>query len=122
MPLKRKPTHFASRVNEEIARELMYILKDVKDPRVSKAFISVTRTETTADLKYCKVYYSTMNSDEKEVRNGLKSALGFIRHELSERLDLRITPELVFIHDGGMEHGAKIAQILKDIDKGSTEE
>lgn len=122
MPLKRKPTHFASRVNEEIARELMYILKDVKDPRVSKAFISVTRTETTADLKYCKVYYSTMNSDEKEVKNGLKSALGFIRHELSERLDLRITPELVFIHDGGMEHGAKIAQILKDIDKGSTEE
>ena len=122
MPLKKKPTHFASRVNEEIARELMYILKDVKDPRVSKAFISVTRTETTADLKYCKVYYSTMNADEKEVKNGLKSALGFIRHELSERLDLRITPELVFIHDGGMEHGAKIAQILKNIDKGSTQE
>ena len=122
MPLKKKPTHFASRVNEEIARELMYILKDVKDPRVSKAFISVTRTETTADLKYCKVYYSTMNADEKEVKNGLKSALGIIRHELSERLDLRITPELVFIHDGGMEHGAKIAQILKNIDKGSTQE
>lgn len=121
MPLKKKPTHFPSRVNEEIARELMYILKDVKDPRVSKAFISVTRTETTADLKYCKVYYSTMNADEKEVKNGLKSALGFIRHELSERLDLRNTPELVFIRDGGMEHGAKIAQILKDIDKGTEE-
>ena len=38
-----------------------------------------------------------------------------------KRLDLRNTPELVFIHDGGMEHGAKIAQILKDIDKGTEE-
>ncbi len=116
MPLKKKPSHFSSRVNEEIARELMYILKDVKDPRVSKAFISITRTETTPDLKYCKVHYSFMNADEKDVKQGLKSALGYIRHELSARLDLRQTPELTFVHDGGMEHGAKIAKILKDID------
>ncbi len=115
MPLKKKPTHFASRVNEEISRELMYILKDVKDPRVSKAFISITRTETTPDLKYCKVYYSTINADEKEVKDGLKSANGFVRRELSARLNLRATPELTFIHDGGMEHGAKIAKMLKDL-------
>ena len=50
MPLKKKPTHFASRVNEEIARELMYILKDVKDPRVSKAFISVTKPQPTSNI------------------------------------------------------------------------
>ena len=115
MPAKKKSTHHGTRVNEDIARELMYILREVKDPRVSKAFISVTRTETTADQKYCKVHYSIMNADKDEVKKGLASALGFIRHELSARLDLRNTPELNFVLDEGMEHGAKIAQILKNI-------
>lgn len=115
MPLKKKVVHHTDRVNEEIARELMYILKDVKDPRVSKSFISITRTETTADQKYCKIHYSVMNGDPKEVKAGLKSALGYIRHELSSRLDLRNTPELNFVFDEGMEHGARIAEILKNI-------
>jgi ribosome-binding factor A len=115
MPANKKGTYHNNRVNEEIARELVYILKEVKDPRVSKAFISITRTDTTADLKYCKVYYSVLNADVKEVKEGLKSALGFIRRELSSRLNLRVTPELSFILDEGMEHGAKIAQILKNI-------
>ncbi len=115
MPAKKKVLHHSDRVNEEIARELMYILKDVKDPRVQKSFISITRTETTADQKYCKVHYSVMNGDVKEVKAGLKSALGYIRHELSSRLDLRNTPELNFVYDEGMEHGAKIAELLKTI-------
>lgn len=115
MPLKKKIVHHTDRVNEEIARELVYILKEVKDPRVSKSFISITRTETTADQKYCKVYYSVMNGDVKEVKVGLKSAMGYIRHELSARLSLRNTPELNFVYDEGMEHGARIAQILKNI-------
>lgn len=115
MPLKKKVIHHADRVNEEIARELMYILKDVKDPRVSKCLISITRTETTGDQKHCKIHYSVMNGDPKEVKQGLKSALGFIRHELSVRLELRNTPELNFVYDEGMEHGAKIAELLKNI-------
>ena len=116
MPLKKKVVHHTDRVNEEIARELMYILKDVKDPRVSKCFISITRTETTQDLKYCKVHYSVMNGDVKEVKAGIKSALGFIRRELSLRLKLRNTPELNFVFDEGLEHGARIAEILKNIE------
>lgn len=115
MPANKKSTHHSGRVNEDISRELMYILRDVKDPRVSKAFISITRTETTADLKYCKVHYSVLNADRDEVKKGLASAMGFIRRELSVRLSLRNTPELSFILDEGMEHGAKIAQILKNI-------
>ena len=114
MPAKR-PFYHASRVNEDIARELMYILKEVKDPRVSKAFVSVTKTETSSDLKYCKVYYSTMSGDDKEVKTGLYSAIGFIRHELSTRLSLRNTPELTFIKDRGIQHGARISELLKDI-------
>ncbi len=115
MPVKKKIAHHTDRINEEIARELMYILRDVKDPRVSKCLISITRTETTGDQKYCKVHYSVMNGDPKEVKKGLACALGFIRHELSVRLELRNTPELNFVYDEGMEHGAKIAEILKNI-------
>lgn len=115
MPLKRKVAHHSDRTNEEIARELAYIIREVKDPRVSKSFISITRTETTADMKYCKIHYSVLNGDAKEVKDGLKSALGYIRRELSSRLSLRNTPELCFIYDEGMEHGAKIAEILKNI-------
>jgi len=115
MPLKKKVAHHSDRVNEEIARELMYIIKEVKDPRVSGCLVSITRTETTADMKYCKVHYSVMNGNADEVKKGIKSALGFIRHELSSRLALRNTPELNFVYDEGMEHGARIAEILKNI-------
>lgn len=115
MPSGRRPHFHTNRVNEDIARELTYILKNVKDPRVSKNFVSVTKTETTPDLKFCKVYYSNMSGEDKEVKSGLYSAIGYIRHELSTRLSLRITPELTFIRDTGAEHGARISELLKSI-------
>ena len=57
-----------------------------------------------------------MSGDAKEVKTGLYSAIGYIRHELSERLNLRITPELTFIRDTGAEHGARINELLKQIE------
>ncbi len=116
MPSGKRPHFHTNRVNEDIARELVYILKNVKDPRVSKNFVTVTKTETTADLKFCKIYYSNMSGDAKEVKAGLYSAIGYIRHELSERLNLRITPELTFLRDMGAEHGARINELLKKIE------
>ena len=116
MPSGKRPHFHTNRVNEDIARELVYILKNVKDPRVSKNFVTVTKTETTADLKFCKIYYSNMSGDAKEVKTGLYSAIGYIRHELSERLNLRITPELTFLRDTGAEHGARINELLKQIE------
>ena len=120
MPKGRRVQFHTNRVNEDIARELTYILKNVKDPRVSKNFVSVTKTDTTQDLKFCKVYYSNMTGDDKDVKTGLYSAMGYIRHELSSRLNLRITPELTFIRDEGALHGAKISELLKKIDEIST--
>ena len=122
MPSGRRPHFHTNRVNEDIARELTYILKNVKDPRVSKNFVSVTKTETTPDLKFCKVYYSNMSGEDKEVKSGLYSAIGYIRHELSSRLSLRITPELTFIRDTGAEHGARISELLKSIKTEKPEE
>lgn len=120
--MQKRPHYHTNRVNEDIARELMYILQNVKDPRVSKSFVSVTKTETTPDLKYCKIYYSNLSGNDKEVKTGLYSAIGYIRRELSSRLALRNTPELRFIKDTGAEHGARISELLKEIEAEAPEE
>ena len=116
MPVNKKNIYHSSRINEQITKELTEILRTVKDPRVSGAFISIIRADTSGDLKFSKVHYSILGSDENEVKKGLVSASGFIRHELAERLNLRTTPELTFIHDNSIEHGANIAKILNDLD------
>ena len=106
------------RINEEIQKELSSILRMVKDPRVSDAFLSVTAVDCTTDLKYAKVFYSTLSGDpnSKELKQGLKAATGFIRRELVHTLNLRITPELTFLPDDSIRHGAHIASILKELD------
>ena len=67
------------RINDEMQKTLAEILREVKDPRVSEAFISITGVDVTPDLKFAKVYYSAMRGDKKEVYLGLKSCSGFIR-------------------------------------------
>ena len=103
------------RINDEFQKEVAMILRDVKDPRVSGAFVSVTGADVTPDLKYAKIYYSHLQGDAKEVAKGLKSSSGFIRRMLAERLNLRMTPELTFVEDGSIEYGAKISKILEGI-------
>ncbi|MBQ9784881.1 MAG: 30S ribosome-binding factor RbfA [Clostridia bacterium] len=104
------------RINEEMQKELTQILRRVKDPRVCDAFISITAADCTADLKYAKIYYSAMGGDEKEIAKGLKAAAGFIRRELANSLNLRMTPELTFIPDNSVAYGAHIASILNKLD------
>ncbi len=103
------------RINEEMMKETAMILREVKDPRVTDAFISVTGAEVTADLKYAKIFYSAMRGDKKEVSKGLKAATGFIRREIARRLNLRITPELSFVEDTSIAYGAHISEILSKI-------
>ena len=104
------------RINEEIQKEMATILRRVKDPRVSDAFISVTAADCIADLKYAKIYYSALSGDAKEIAKGLKTATGFIRRELARSLNLRITPELTFIPDSSISYGAHIASILEGLE------
>ena len=103
------------RINDEVQKELASILRDVKDPRVSGAFVSVTAVDVTPDLKYAKIYYSSLMGDKKEVANGLKAASGYIRSQIAQRLNLRITPELTFILDDSVAHGAHISKLLNSI-------
>ena len=110
------------RINEEMQKELMVILRHVKDPRVSDAFISITAVDCTADLKFAKVYYSALRGDAKEIAKGLKAAAGFIRRELAHSLNLRMTPELTFIEDASVAYGARIASILNKLEISPEEE
>ena len=104
------------RINEEMQKELMLILRRVKDPRISDAFISITAADCTADLKYAKIYYSALRGDPKEIAKGLRAASGFIRRELAHSLNLRMTPELTFHPDTSIAYGAHISSILNNLE------
>ena len=111
------PSNRIGRINEEIQRELFDLLRSLKDPRVQKTMVSVTRVDTTADLRYAKVWVSIYDKNlSKEVLKGLKAAGGFLRHELANRLSLRHTPELVWTEDHSITYGARILDILSKLD------
>ena len=105
------------RINDDIQRILADRLRQVKDPRVSdQGMITITRVDTTNDLRYAKVWLSVYGlKDEKEFKKGLKSASGWLRRELGSTLKLVYTPELVFEVDKSIEYGAKINGILETL-------
>lgn len=113
------PSNRIGRINEEIQRELSGQLRRLKDPRVSQVgMVSVTRVDTTGDLRYARVYVSVLDkSREKEVLKGLRSAAGFLRRELGQALQLRYTPELQFIPDDSILHGAHILEVLRKVEE-----
>ena len=107
------------RINEEIQRELAAQIRRLKDPRVSQTgMVSITRVDTTGDLRYARIYVSVLDkSQEKDVLKGLKSAAGFLRRELGASLRLRYTPELQFIADDSIQYGAHILELLHDVEQ-----
>ena len=108
-----------ARINEEIQRQLSADIRRLKDPRVSgSGMVSVTRVDTTGDLRYAKIYVSVLDkSQEKDVLKGLKSAGGFLRRELGSTLGLRYTPELIFEADDSIAYGAHILEVMHDVEK-----
>lgn len=111
------PSNRIGRINEEIQRELAALIRTVKDPRVH-GLVSVTAVDTTPDLRYAKIYVSVLDkSDVKEVVKGLKSAGGYLRRELGRALQLRYTPELTFTPDDSIAEGARILEIIHDLEK-----
>ena len=102
------------RINDAVAKELAIALGNVREPKVNNNFVSITRAEVAPDLKYATVYFSCIG-DFKEAAEGLKKCTGMLRHHLAVTLNLRITPDLNFVKDGSMEHGARIAKLLEEI-------
>ena len=110
------PSYRRGRINDAVAQELAVALRDVREPKVQNNFVSVTRAEVAPDLKFATVYFSCIG-DSDEAALGLKKCTGMLRHHLAVTLNLRITPELRFVKDGSIEHGAKIARALEEIKK-----
>ena len=114
----QKNNNHLSRVEEEIKKEVSsIIMNDIKDPHLT-GLISVTKAKVTPDLKYAKVYISILNAkNTKQDLAILKKSAGLTRSLLAKRINLRITPEIIFELDDSMEYGARIDSILKDIMK-----
>ena len=106
-------------INEEIQKELSNLLRKVKDPRVQDVMISITRVETTPDLRYTKVYVSFLQEDKaSDAMKGLKSAAGFLRRQLGTNLKLRYAPEIVWALDDSITYGAKMLALINSLDTG----
>ena len=104
-------------INEEIQKELSALLRTVKDPRVQDVMISITRVETTPDLRYTKVYVSFLQEDKaKDAMAGLKSAAGYLRRELGRNLRLRYSPEIVWTLDDSITYGAKMLKLINSLE------
>lgn len=102
------------RINDAVAEELAIALGNVREPKVINNFVSITRAEVAPDLKYASIYFSCIG-DTDEAAEGLKKCTGMLRHHLAVTLNLRITPELNFVKDGSIEHGARIAKLLDEV-------
>ena len=108
-----------NRIDEELRKEISNIISfEIKNPDAT-GLISVTKVKITPDLKYAKVYVSMLNSKSNEkTLEALKKSSGYIRSSIAKKINLRITPELVFEEDDSMEYGMKIDSILKDLNRG----
>jgi len=105
-----------NRISVEFKKEISNIIRnELKDPRLAK-LISVTWAKVTRDLRYAKVYISVMGNDEQKnsTMAALKSASGFIRREIGQRINLRYTPEIHFELDNSIEHGVYMSKLIKD--------
>lgn len=107
-----------SRVAELIKREVSQMLiHDIKDDRVGSGMVSVTDVVVSGDLQHAKIFVSVYGSEEakSETMAGLKSATGYVRSELGQRVRLRRTPEVIFQEDPSIERGTKVLSLLNQL-------
>jgi len=116
--IKQMATNKLFRTNDDIQYVLSNLLRSIKDPRVNQAkMLSITRVDTTGDLRYSKIYLSVLGEiNEKEFLKGIKSAAPWLRRELGAALKLRYTPELIFELDKSIEQGAYINTLISNLD------
>jgi len=109
------------RINEEVLREIATLIPTLKDPRIN-IMTSITRADVTPDMRYARLFVSVLGDEQakKDSIKGLKSAAGYLRRELSRRLQLRYTPELVFVPDDSITHGVHIMELIESVSDGSS--
>lgn len=116
----RKNSVKNTRINGEVQRVLAEIIRGgIKDPRIHP-MTSVVAVSVAPDLKTCKAWISVLG-DEKAVEDtvaGLKSAGGYIRKELARQINLRNTPEIIFVMDQSIAYGVDMAKKIDEVIKG----
>ena len=104
------------RINETMKREISTIVHmELKDPRLQ--FVTITRVDVTRDLQHARVSFSVLGNTlaVEKALTGLNSAKGLIRKFIGERIRMRFTPEIEFLHDRSLEYSARIEQALEEI-------
>lgn len=107
------------RISEEIKKVVSNLLLfELKDPRISR-MTSVTSVDTTNDLRYTNIYISVYDpkADIDQTIEGLNKAKGFIRKEIGKAIDLRYTPEPIFIKDQSIEKGVYLTNLIKKVNE-----
>lgn len=106
-----------NRISSEYMQALAACMRTLKDPRV-QGFVSITRCEVTNDLRYAKVFISVLGDDAaaRDAMRGLKSAAGYLRREVAQKVGLRAAPEPVFHLDDSIRHGASILSVINDME------
>ncbi len=103
-------------INQEIQKDLSQLLRTVKDPRVQNTMISITRVETTPDLRFTKVYVSFLEENKAaDAMKGLKSAAGYLRRQMAADLQLRHAPEIQWALDDSITYGAKMLELINSL-------
>ncbi len=116
--MMRRPSHRPERVAEAIRQTVAaFLTGDVRDPRVG--FVTVTGVDVSGDLGHARVRVSVMGSEEDKAKSleGLASAARFLRAQIAKALPLRVTPELRFELDRGLEHAQRIDRVLRDLEE-----
>lgn len=110
----------AQRIGDRIREEISdLLLRKIRDPRIV-GFLTITDVQMSKDLRRAKVFFSMIGDekDREQVMIGLKSATGFIKRELSGRLELRYMPDIIFQYDTSLEYGSRIAKVLDEVTRG----
>ena len=105
------------RLESSFVKEISYILmKEVKDEDIK--FVTITGCDITNDLSFAKVYFTVLNQEKKNTTlKALERAKSFIRGQISKRIDIRHTPELVFVFDESIEYGNRIEKVIDELKK-----
>ena len=112
------------RLSEDIKRELSSAVSGVKDPRVSKNFVTVTHVELTSDLSYCKVHIACLGGEGRTAKavEGMTAASGYFKKAIAARIRMRKMPELIFLPDNSLEYSAHIEEIHAKLPKPAQQE
>ena len=108
-------SHKIERIASDIARNISDILANEANDSLLKT-ITITSCKVTNDLSFCKVYFTSLSDlDRKKKKKELNEASSYIRGKVSERVDIRHTPEIKFIYDESIEYGKKIDDIISSL-------